>query len=63
MPANKAKRTYTYGPYLCEHCDGVHQPQRGASARTGRSWLGRLDYLRGSICERCDDALDEMFAE
>lgn len=39
------------GSCICEHCDGE------------RSSMVRHDELRGWVCQWCDSALDEMYAD
>lgn len=49
----QAKRHYMLARTIsedCEHCDGE------------RSRLVRRDYLRGQVCDVCDNTLDEMLA-
>jgi hypothetical protein len=46
----------------CEHCDGDHQSHRRDADGRWRS-LGRDDRLRGFVCKKCDESLDDMLGE
>ena len=52
-------RRYLWLLEHCEHCDGDRQDHR---RRADGAWqsFGRDDYLRGFVCQTCDDALDKM---
>lgn len=62
-------RIYTWIATPCEHCDGERQDERqlepsGTTCVTGlRQSLGRLDGLRGYVCQECDSSLDELLGE
>lgn len=55
-------RSYVWILQECEHCDGDHQQHRRGGDGRWRS-LGREDYLRGFVCQECDESLDELLKE